>query len=154
VQIGFELMTQRAWTILPGAYFSIAVLWNHVKIPSSIGKDVFHDAGMILPNKILTGTGRINYSSEDTTNRFEPLQALPCRLVQCPNDPPVDFRVDIAIPKASLVNTVYQSAFLKMWKRKESKTTHTVLYFDPQSVQNIQMNRFEIDLSHILTHGI
>ncbi|HBZ08768.1 MAG TPA: hypothetical protein DEO65_02645 [Bacillus bacterium] len=148
--IGFELITQRAWTILPGASFSIAIVWNQAKIPSSIGKDIFYKAGMILPNKILTGTGRIHHISDETINAFEPLQSEHCHLVSCPKDPPSTLRLDITVPKSSMVDTIYQTSFIKMWKRKDSVTRDTVLYFDPHSVQNIQKNQFQIDLFYLL----
>ncbi|WP_213020609.1 hypothetical protein [Siminovitchia terrae] len=151
MKIGFELMTQRAWTILPDSSFSIAILWNKVKIPSSSGKDIFHEAGMVLPNKILTGTGRIHHISVDTINHFSPLQSQKCRLVSCPKDPPSTLHLNITVPNSSIVNTIYQTSFIKMWKRKDSEIQDTVLYFDPLSVQNIQKSQFEIDLSHSLT---
>ncbi|WP_144460642.1 hypothetical protein [Siminovitchia fortis] len=153
MQIGVELMTQRAWTILPGASFTITILWDQVKMPSSIGKDIFYEAGMILPDKILTGTGRIHHISEVTINRFEPLQSKHCRLVSCPKDSPSTLHLDITVPKSGMVDTIYQTTFIKMWKRKDSATQNTVLYFDPQSVQHIRNNQFQIDLSHWLKQG-
>ncbi|MFD1706535.1 hypothetical protein ACFSCZ_07175 [Siminovitchia sediminis] len=153
MQIGFELMTQRAWTILPGASFTIAIIWDQVKIPSSIGKDIFYEGGIILPDKILTGTGRIHHISENTINRFEPLQSTHCRLIPFPKDPPSTFILDITVPKPEMANTIYQTSFIKMWQRKDHVIQDTNLYFDPFSVQHIQSNIFQIDLSYILFKG-
>lgn len=150
MKIGFELITQRAWTILPGASFLIWILWDNVKIVSSIGKDIFYEAGMILPEKILTGTGRINYMSEETLNRFELLQSKPCRLISCPKHPAATLHLEIIVPTATSVDTIYQTTFIKMWQRKENNTRNTVLYFDPHSVHTINQKRFLIDLSPML----
>ncbi|VEF49702.1 Uncharacterised protein [Bacillus freudenreichii] len=154
MHIGFELMTQRTWTILPGASFTIFILWDSEKIPLSIGKDVFHVAGTILPDKILTGTGRFHHSSEGLINRFEPLQSKPCRLVSCPKDPPAALHLEVSVPKAELVDTIYQTTFIKMWIRKNSRVDSAILYFDPNSVQNIRKNRFLVDLTHTLKRSI
>lgn len=154
MHIGFELMAQRTWTILPGASFTNVILWDSEKIPCSVGKDVFHDAGMVLPDKILTGTGRINHSSEGTINRFEPLQSKPCRLVPTPKDPPSTLHLEISVPKAGLVNTVYQTTFIKMWKKKDGRVDSAMLYFDPHSVQYVRQNLILIDLSHAIKRNI
>lgn len=150
--IGFELVTERTWTILPNSSFSIAIVWDNKKIPSSIGKDIYYTDGMVLPNKTLTGTGRIHHLSESTINHFESLQAPSCQLIKAPDTPPHNLQVEISVPSANLLHTIYQTTLLRFWTMKETSSKKRAINIFPEGnlVQSIQSKQHLMGVSHII----
>lgn len=149
--IGFELISKRAWTVLPGHTFSMSILWNKKKIPSSIGRDIYHESGLILPEKRIAATGRIHHLSENTINPFEPLQTASCKLVSRPESPLVDLKIELLVPKKGIMEPIERTTVLYLWRMENNLTKRTVLNLDPQSIQRTPSNQFYMDLSFIIT---
>lgn len=149
--IGFELISKRAWSVLPGYTFSMSILWNKKKISSSIGRDIYHESGMILPEKRIAATGRIHHLSENTINRFEPLQTASCKLVSRPESPLADLKIELLVPKKGMMEPIERTSVLYLWQKENNLTKKTVLYLDPQSIQRTPSNQFYMDLSFIIT---
>ncbi|PWW32269.1 hypothetical protein DFO73_101532 [Cytobacillus oceanisediminis] len=149
--IGFELISTRAWTVLPGHTFSMCILWNKKKISSSIGRDIYHESGMILPEKRIAATGRIHHLSENTINRFEPLQTASCKLISRPESPLADLKIELLVPNKGIMEPIERTTALYLWQKENNLTKRTVLYLDPQSIQRTPPNQFYMDLSFIIT---
>ncbi|KON88053.1 hypothetical protein AF332_15355 [Sporosarcina globispora] len=149
--IGFELISKRTWTVLPGHTFSMSILWNKKKISSSIGRDIYHESGMILPEKRIAATGRIHHLSENTINRFEPLQTASCKLVRRPESPLDDLKIELSLSKEGIMEPIERTTVLYLWQKENNLTKKTVLYLDPQSIERTPSNHFYMDLSFITT---
>ncbi len=123
------------------------------KIPSSIGKDIYHESGIILPDKRIASTGRIHYMSENTINRFETLQSAPCKLVKSPLTSPTDLRIELSFPNEEVIKLVDRMSLLYFWKQETDTTTktRTHLYLEPQSINSIHSHRFLMNISHFIT---
>lgn len=148
--IGFELIAKRAWTILPGHTFSMSILWNKKKIPSSIGRDIYHESGLILPDKRIAATGRIHHLSDHTINHYEPLQTAPCKLICRPDFPLDDLKIELLAPMKGIMEPIHQTAVLFLWIEKNNLLRKTELHLDPQSFERIPPNQYLIDLSFLL----
>src|SRR5699024_6416339 len=110
--IGCELISHGGYSVLPDHSFSMKVLWNSIGIPSSTGKDVYHESGLILSNKRIAATGRIHHLSKDTTNWFEPLQTKPASLIEPPDDEPLDLKVEVIVPPINASLSIDRTGFL------------------------------------------
>ena len=148
--IGFELIAKRAWTVLPGHTFSMSILWNKKKIPSSIGRDIYHEPGLILPDKRIAATGRIHHLSENTINHYEPLQTAPCKLICRPDFPLDDLKIELLAPKKGIMEPIHQTTVLLWWSKENNFINKTELYLDPQSIENNSPDQYFMDLSFIL----
>ncbi|WP_436371697.1 hypothetical protein [Cytobacillus sp. BC1816] len=148
--IGFELIAKRAWTILPGHTFSMSILWNKKKIPSSIGRDIYHEPGLILPDKRIAATGRIHHLSENTINHYEPLQTAPCYLICRPEIPLDDLKIELLAPNKGIMEPIHQTAVLCLWSEEKQLLSNTELHLDPQSIEWNPPVQYSIDLSFLL----
>ncbi|MCM3530198.1 hypothetical protein AADC60_15965 [Cytobacillus pseudoceanisediminis] len=148
--IGFELIAKRAWTVLPGHTFSMSVLWNKKKIPSSIGRDIYHQTGLILPDKRIAATGRIHHLSEHTINHYEPLQTAPCKLICRPDFLLDDLKIELLAQKKGIMEPFHQTAVLFLWSEENNLLSKTELHLDPQSIERNPPDQYFIDLSFLL----
>ncbi|MBX9975138.1 hypothetical protein [Cytobacillus firmus] len=148
--IGFELIAKRAWTVLPGHTFSMSILWNKKKIPSSIGRDIYHEPGLILPDKRIAATGRIHHLSESTINHYEPLQSEPCKLICRPDFPLDDLKIELLAPKKGIMQPIHQTAVLFWWRKENNIIKNTELHLDPQSIESNPPGQYFMDLSFLL----
>ncbi|UOE53562.1 hypothetical protein [Cytobacillus oceanisediminis] len=148
--IGFELIAKRAWTVLPGHTFSMSILWNKKKIPSSIGRDIYHEPGLILPDKRIAATGRIHHLSENTINHYEPLQTAPCNLICRPEFPLEDLKIELLAPKKGIMEPIHQTAVLLLWSKENNLIRKTELHLDPQSIESNPPYQYFMDLSFLL----
>ncbi|RBP96174.1 hypothetical protein DFO70_102501 [Cytobacillus firmus] len=148
--IGFELIAKRAWTILPGHTFSMSILWNKKKMPSSIGRDIYHEPGLILPDKRIAATGRIHHLSENTINHYEPLQTAPCNLICRPEIPLDDLKIELLAPNKGIMEPIHQTAVLFLWSEENQLLSKTELHLDPQSIEWNPPVQYSIDLSFLL----
>ncbi|MDM5225040.1 hypothetical protein QUF73_02340 [Cytobacillus sp. NJ13] len=148
--IGFELIAKRAWTVLPGHAFSMSIQWNKKKIPSSIGRDIYHEPGLILPDKRIAATGRIHHLSDSTINHYEPLQTAPCKLICRPVFPLDDLKIELLAPKKGIMEPIHQTAVLFLWSEENNLLSKTELHLDPQSIERNPRDQYFIDLSFLL----
>ncbi|MCS0674524.1 hypothetical protein [Cytobacillus firmus] len=148
--IGFELIANRAWTVLPGHTFSMSILWNKKKIPSSIGRDIYHEPGLILPDKRIAATGRIHHLSENTINHYEPLQTAPCKLICRPDFLLDDLKIELLVQKNGIMEPFHQTAVLFLWSEENNLLSKTELHLDPQSIERNPPDQYFIDLSFLL----
>jgi hypothetical protein len=148
--IGLELIAKRAWTILPGNTFSMSILWNKKKIPSSIGRDIYHESGLILPDKRIAATGRIHHLSDHTINHFEPLQTAPCKLICRPDFPLDDLKIELHAPMKGIMEPIHQTAVLFLWRGETNHIRKTELHLDPNSFEKKRPDQYFIDLSFLL----
>ena len=150
--IGFELIAKRAWTILPGHTFSMSILWNKKKIPSSIGRDIYHEPGLILPDKRIAATGRIHHLSDHTINHYEPIQTAPCKLIRRPDFPLDDLKIELLAPKKKgIMEPFHQTAVLFLWREENHLLSKTELHLDSQSIEWNPPDQYFIDLSFLLS---
>ncbi|USK47982.1 hypothetical protein LIT38_15505 [Bacillus sp. CMF12] len=148
--IGFELIAKRAWTILPGLTFSMSILWNKKKIPSSIGRDIYHEPGLILPDKRIAATGRIHHLSENTINHYEPLQTAPCKLICRPDFPLDDLKIELLAPKKGIMEPIHQTTALFLWSEENNLLRKTELHLDPQLTEWNPPDQYFMDLSFLI----
>lgn len=149
--IGFELLTERALRILPDSSFSIAIIWNGVKITSSIGKDYYNQHNLILSKRRITATGRLHHlTTKLPFFQGTALQVSPCRLIPCPTDPLEELKIEITLPQPDMLDPLYRNGSLLFYKESGTKISKYNLYFDPRSIEEIQSNQYVIDLSHII----
>ncbi|KAB7705603.1 hypothetical protein F9802_13795 [Bacillus aerolatus] len=148
--IGFELVSNRALSVLPNYTFSMSILWNKEKLPSSIGKDIYHESGLILPNKRIAATGRMHYLSENTINRFDPFQTAPCLLIKCPSTHPVNLQVEIVLPREGFIEPIDRTTILYFLKKEKGTIKRIPLYFDSSFIQKTQPKQLYVDVSFIL----
>lgn len=150
--IGFELLTNHSLAVLPGNSVSMAILWNKAKIPGSIGKDLFHEARLFLPNKRIAATGRIHYLPDDKKlNFFEPMQSSPAHPIICPDVPLTDLRIEIKLSKGNLLDPIERTTSLHFIQQEAQTIKTTSLYLDPPSFHKVDHARFHIDLSFLIT---
>lgn len=148
--IGFELVSMRSLSVLPNETFYTSILWNEKKLPSSIGKDRYHEQGLILPDKRFAATGRIHHLSKKTINPFESLQTSPCLLIQCPDTHPSSLHIEILLSTERLVEAIEQNIGL-YFLREENRTAERIpIYLDPQSIQKKQPSQLFVDLSFLI----
>ncbi|URM34809.1 hypothetical protein LLY41_10695 [Cytobacillus firmus] len=120
------------------------------KIPSSIGRDIYHESGLILPDKRITATGRIHYLSDHTRNHYEPLQTAPCKLISRPDFPLDDLKIELLAPMKGIMEPIHQTAVLFLWGEENNLLRKTELHLDPQSIKKIPPDQYLIDLSFLL----
>ncbi|WP_408010082.1 hypothetical protein ACJROX_07280 [Pseudalkalibacillus sp. A8] len=147
--IGFELVANMALPVLPGHAYSIWVMWNGRRLSSSIGKDAYHRDGLILPDRRITATGRIDHQSANTSS-FGDLQASECRLVPCPSFQPKTILVQLILPKGVSLSPIDRFVRLHFIIEETSQRKKIPLYLDHQSVQELSPEQLQFDLSLLL----
>lgn len=147
--IGFELISLRSLSILPNDTFHTSILWNEKKISSSIGKDRYHEQGLILPNKPFAATGRIHHFPTKTSMPFQSWQTSPCLLIQCPADRPFSLHLEVFLSNKRLMGVLEQSISLCFLRKDDHSIERIPIYLDPQSVKKKQPCNLLIDLSFL-----
>lgn len=97
MEITLEWKAQHAIDILPGSYFSSAMLADGSAIEESRGLDEFQLHGMVLPEKRVAGFGRTqSYRLEDLPAGLAVLEASPSQLIEFPPEamPHIAFSLD------------------------------------------------------------
>ncbi|SFE87629.1 hypothetical protein [Alteribacillus iranensis] len=148
--IGFELLAGRSISIQPDAVFSIAVFWNNEKIPTSLGKDTYHRHMLLLPNRRITGTGRIHHVANKNNSSFLLDQTTPCHLFKSPFRSMDTLHINVTTPPTINLEPLYRSVSIRFYKKNKSGTERYHLFLDPLSIIESQVNNFVIDLSHIM----
>lgn len=81
----FEWKTQHAVDIIPGSYFSSALIGANGTVDASRGHDEFQLNAMILPEKRLAGFGREqSYQLDDLPAGLSALEAAPSQPLELP----------------------------------------------------------------------
>lgn len=154
--IGFEWVVQQTLSVLPGSSFSMSIIWEHRKIPSSIGKDTYLDDTLLLPNTIISATGRIHHDNRQLQHQWENFHSKVCHPVICPSKPPTTLQLEIIVPPTFQVAGVDRVTFVHFVK-KNRETIKVPLYPDPQAIRKIGSSQLQIDLTpiilkHLLSH--
>ncbi|GAB7387780.1 hypothetical protein BSNK01_16170 [Bacillaceae bacterium] len=145
IAIGLELITERGLSMTPGDTFSLAIHWNKQKIPASIGHDVYHLRGLILPGKRLAATGRFHHSSEDAGSFFF-RETAPCLPVVPPGTIPKHLGAEIVFPERLLrADRLDRIACLQFIKKEGDCVQRLPFYFEPFSLRVIEPNKVFVD---------
>ncbi|WP_221563038.1 hypothetical protein [Alkalihalobacillus sp. TS-13] len=147
--IGFEVLAMMALPILPGHTYSICILWDEQRLSSSIGKDVYHQGGLILPGRRITATGRIHHQSADTTG-FAQMESAGSHLGSCPSSQPETIQVQLTLPKGVSLFPIDRSIGLHFIIEESQNRKVIPLFLDYQSVQEVETGCLHFDLSLIL----
>lgn len=147
IRIGFELVTCQTVSVLPNYVFTMSILWGEQKIPSSIGKDVYHAEGLILPNKRLAATGRIHHLTVHELRSFGLAQTAPCHPIPIPSSVSKPIKVELLLPPGNKLEPIDRKVFALLVKHESDSMKSIPIYLDPQSVHMIEPTQIHLDIS-------
>ena len=129
----------------------MSILWGNHKIPSSIGKDVYHSEGLILPDKRLAATGRIHHLTINELRSFSTVQTAPSHPCTIPASRPDQLKVDVHLPTGTKTGPMDRNLYIVFIKQDADTSQKIPLYLDPQAVISVQPCHIQLDVSHILS---
>ena len=152
--IGFELVALQSVDVIPNSVFSMSIIWDRHKIPSSIGRDVYYDGGLILPFHRIAATGRYHDLKREDLAPFDKLQTIHCHKCGKPDNDASELLIDLALPEQHKIGALDRHVYLYLHLADLGYSKKSAIYIDPQSVKHVQgdaSHHVRLDMSHILS---